>query len=167
MIQVEHPSGDFFMYADNWDELRVHEDDGVQERLFFYDGNNLLRELDDVGATEAETPNCSRQSIAGIHEPLRSASVSPLSDRSGRISRVPEICLSSTRGTSYSALECPNVLSGNVPEFARCPTHNWNSEYRPLNSRCATFSREFNRHRRQDLSPRTGGRVSVCLMITR
>ena len=51
---MEHPSGDIITYAYNGDGLRVREDDGVEERQFFYDGNNLLRELDDVGATEAE-----------------------------------------------------------------------------------------------------------------
>ncbi|MBL8816788.1 MAG: hypothetical protein JNL58_12210 [Planctomyces sp.] len=43
MIRVEHPSGDIITYAYNGDGLRVREDDGVEERRFFYDGNNLLR----------------------------------------------------------------------------------------------------------------------------
>ncbi|MBL8820761.1 MAG: RHS repeat-associated core domain-containing protein, partial [Planctomyces sp.] len=66
LIQVEHPSGDIITYAYNGDGLRVREDDGVQERQFFYDGNNLLRELDDVGATEAEFTCLPQQAYAEV-----------------------------------------------------------------------------------------------------
>ena len=53
LVAVEHPDFTVTSYAYNADGLKIEKDDGVQITRFLYDGNNLLRELDDLGTVEA------------------------------------------------------------------------------------------------------------------